>query len=142
MPLIRRFSGHNPAAVALARAEVQTVLSNKNSARLWRGTERGELLFEKDLVIDGNVSSAEGGIEIKGKVTGDITADAVLVQTGGSTKGTLSAKQITIEGDHTGSLTCDELKLGTASTVNADVKAKTMAAESGVKINGKIKVTG
>lgn len=99
-------------------------------------------IIEKDLVIDGNVSSAEGGIEIKGKVTGDITADAVIVQVGGSTKGTLSAKSITIEGDHTGSLRCDDLKLGTASTVNADVKAKTMAAESGVKMSGKVKVTG
>lgn len=99
-------------------------------------------IIEKDLIIDGNVTSAEGGIEIKGKVTGDITADAVLVQSGGSTKGKLSAKSITIEGEHSGSLHCDDLKLGTASTVNATVTTKTMAAESGVQMTGKVKITG
>lgn len=99
-------------------------------------------IIEKDLIIDGNVSSSEGGIEIKGKVTGDITADAVFVQAGGSTKGTLSAKSITIEGTHSGNLQCDDLTLGTTSIVDANVHAKTMAAESGVKMNGKIKVTG
>lgn len=99
-------------------------------------------IIEKDLIIDGNVSSGEGGIEINGKVTGDITADAVFVQQGGSTKGNLSAKSITIEGEHTGSLHCDDLKLGTTSKVHANVIAKTMAAESGVQVTGKIKVTG
>ena len=99
-------------------------------------------IIAEDLVIDGNVSSPDGAIEVKGKVTGDITANAVLVQPGGSTKGTLSAKQITIEGDHEGNLQCDDLKLGTASHVRANVLAKTMSAESGVQISGKIKVTG
>ncbi|MFD1158047.1 bactofilin family protein [Roseovarius aestuarii] len=99
-------------------------------------------VIEKDLIIDGNVSSGEGGIEINGKVTGDITADSVFVQQGGSTKGKLSAKSITIEGEHTGSLQCDDLKLGTTSKVHANVTAKTMAAESGVKMTGQIKVTG
>ncbi|MEO3417339.1 polymer-forming cytoskeletal protein [Roseovarius sp. CAU 1744] len=99
-------------------------------------------IIAEDLVIDGNVRSAEGQIEVKGKVTGDITADAVLVQAGGSTNGKLSAKQITIEGEHEGILQCDDLKLGTASQVHATVHAKTMSAESGVKITGKIKVTG
>ena len=98
-------------------------------------------IIEKDLVIEGSVSSVEGNIEVLGKVTGDITAHSITVQLGGSTKGKLSAKSIAIEGQHTGNLQCDDLILATTSEVRANVKAKTMTAESGVKINGKIKVT-
>lgn len=99
-------------------------------------------IIEKDLIMEGNLSSDEGTIEINGKVTGDIKAHSIIVKLGGSTKGKLTAQSIAIEGQHTGSLQCDDLVLATTSEVRATVRAKTMAAESGVKINGKINVTG
>lgn len=98
-------------------------------------------IVEEDLTIEGNVKSNGGGIDIKGHVVGDVSADAITVQLGGSVDGALSAKKITIEGKHKGSLKCDDLKLTASSNVQADVVARTMETESGAKVVGKVNIT-
>ena len=98
--------------------------------------------IEEDLTIEGNIVSKKGSVEIKGRVAGDVTADAVVVQLNGSIDGALSAKQITIEGKHKGGLKCDDLMIAATSTVQADVTALTMTTESGAKVVGKINITG
>jgi cytoskeletal protein CcmA (bactofilin family) len=99
-------------------------------------------IVEEDLTIEGNVSSNGGGIDVKGRVVGDVSADAITVQLGGSVDGALSAKQIVIEGKHSGSLKCEDLKLASSSNIQADVVARTMETERGAKVVGKVKITG
>ncbi len=99
-------------------------------------------VVEEDLTIEGNIKSDGGGVDIKGHVVGDVSADAITVQLGGSVDGALSAKQIIIEGKHHGSLKCDDLKLASSSDVQADVTARTMETESGAKVVGKVNITG
>ncbi|MBW4710429.1 polymer-forming cytoskeletal protein [Roseobacter sp. YSTF-M11] len=99
-------------------------------------------VIEEDLIIEGNIKSGEGNVEVKGKVMGDVTAQSVVVQTGGAIDGALSAKTVVIEGKHKGKLQCDDLKLASTSSVQADVSAQTMTSESGAKVAGKIQITG
>ncbi|WP_298854982.1 polymer-forming cytoskeletal protein [uncultured Ruegeria sp.] len=99
-------------------------------------------IVEEDLTIEGNVVSSAGGVEVKGRVVGDISADTITVQVGGSVDGALSAKKIVMEGKHQGRLKCDDLKIASTSHVQADVEARTLATESGAKIVGKVNIAG
>jgi len=99
-------------------------------------------VIETDLQIDGNITSSNGNVEVKGRVVGDVTAQAITVQSGGSIEGALSAGEIRIEGNLTGSLKCDDLKLVSTSHVQADILAKTMSTENGAKVVGNVKITG
>lgn len=99
-------------------------------------------IIQEDLTINGDISSTEGSVEIKGTVIGDLTAQSIIVQEGGSTNGTLSAKSVAVEGGHCGQLQCDDLKLASTARVKADVSAHSMSTESGAKIEGTVKITG
>ncbi|CUH49761.1 bactofilin family protein [Ruegeria atlantica] len=99
-------------------------------------------IVEKDLTIEGNVRSEGGSVDVKGQIVGDVSAGSITVQLSGSVDGALSAKKITLEGKHNGSLSCDDLKLASSSQVRADVVARTMEAESGASVVGKVEITG
>ena len=99
-------------------------------------------VIEEDLTIEGNVSSSEGSVDIKGRVVGDVSAETITVHVSGSVDGALSAKKIAVEGKHKGSLNCDDLKLASTSQIQADVVAKEMETESGAKVKGKFDITG
>lgn len=90
-------------------------------------------IIEENLTIEGDLNSGAGGIEIKGRVVGDVSAEIITVQVGGSINGALSARKIVIEGKHQGSLKCDDLKIASSAQIQADVTAKTMATESGAR---------
>lgn len=98
--------------------------------------------IETDLIINGNIKSNDGSVEVKGTVVGDVTAASVVVRVGGSIDGALSAKQVSVEGKHKGGLKCGNLTLASTSEVDANVEAVTLATESGAKVLGQVKVTG
>ncbi|MFU8866234.1 MAG: bactofilin family protein [Rhodobacterales bacterium] len=93
-------------------------------------------IIEEDLIIEGNLSSSEGSVDVKGRVVGDVRAETIKVHVSGSVDGALSANKITVEGNHNGSLSCDYLKLASTSQVEADVVAKEMETDSGAKVKG------
>lgn len=99
-------------------------------------------IIEEDLTIEGNLSSSEGSVDVKGRVVGDVSAETIMVHVNGSVDGALSANKIMIEGNHIGSLRCDYLKLASTSQVQADVAAKEMETERGARVSGKVDITG
>lgn len=99
-------------------------------------------IIETDLVVDGNMSSPQGTINIKGKVTGDISAKSLDVADGGTVSGAVDAETVSIQGTQSGSVKCAELALGPTSHVNSKVIAKTMVSEKGAQIVGEVKITG
>ncbi|ABG31336.1 polymer-forming cytoskeletal protein [Roseobacter denitrificans] len=98
--------------------------------------------IEEDLTIKGNVSSKGGNVDIKGKVVGDVTAEAVLIHGTGSVDGALAARKIAVQGKHKGNLKCDDLTFASTAQVEADVSAQTLTTESGAKILGKVQISG
>jgi len=99
-------------------------------------------IIETDLVVDGNMSSPQGAISIKGKVTGDINAKSLDVANMGTVNGAVDAETVAIQGTQSGSVKCSELSLGSTSHVSSKVTAKTMVSEKGAKIMGEVKITG
>jgi len=99
-------------------------------------------IIESDLVVDGNMSSPEGTISVKGKVTGDIDAKSLDVAGSGQVSGSVKANHVSIQGMQSGSLECSELSLGATSQVSSKIVAKTMVSEKGAKVVGEVKITG
>jgi len=99
-------------------------------------------IIEEDLMIEGNIRSSGGSVDVKGHVVGDVSAETITIRISGSAGGAMSATNIEVEGSHTGSLKCDDLKLAKTAQVQADVVAKVMTTESGAKVMGNIDITG
>lgn len=99
-------------------------------------------VIEEDLIIDGNITSDDGDIEVKGRVNGDVTGKAVSVHTNGEVTGALVAGSVRIQGRHTGRIDCTELALEKNAEVKADVKAQTLSSEKGARLVGKVQITG
>ncbi|MCA0273483.1 MAG: polymer-forming cytoskeletal protein [Proteobacteria bacterium] len=99
-------------------------------------------VIEEDLIIDGNITSKDGDIDVKGRVKGDISAKGVSVSTNGEVTGAISAGAVRIQGRHTGQIECTELSLEKNAEVKADVKAQTLSSEKGARLVGKVQITG
>lgn len=99
-------------------------------------------VIETDLVVQGNMTAADGVVTVKGKVAGDITARSVDVAAGGNVEGAVTADNVSIEGNQSGSVKCTELTLGATSEVNSQVTAKTMVSEKGSKLVGEVRISG
>ncbi len=99
-------------------------------------------VIEEDLTIEGNITSQEGEIEVKGRVKGDIASRSVDVNAGGRVEGAISAETVKIQGGHAGQIKCTELALEKDADVKADVTAQTMVSEKGARLVGKVQITG
>jgi cytoskeletal protein CcmA (bactofilin family) len=99
-------------------------------------------VIESDLVIDGNLSSPSGTVCVKGKVSGDITAQSVDVSSTGQVDGALKADSVSVKGRQSGAISCTELSLGSTSEVRSEVTAKTMSSEKGARLVGEVRITG
>lgn len=99
-------------------------------------------VIEEDLIIDGNITSKDGDIDVKGRVKGDISAKGVSVSSNGEVTGAISAGAVRIQGRHTGQIDCTELALEKNAEVKADVKAQTLSSEKGARLVGKVQITG
>ncbi len=99
-------------------------------------------VIEEDLIIDGNITSEDGDIEVKGRVNGDIAGKSVAVHSHGEVTGALVAGAVRIQGRHTGRIDCTELALEKNAEVKADVKAQTLSSEKGARLVGKVQITG
>ncbi|WP_424980701.1 bactofilin family protein [Leisingera sp. S232] len=98
-------------------------------------------VIEKDVTVEGNISSSKGSVEVRGRVVGDVSAQAVTVLQGGTVEGALNARSVTVEGAYSGQIQCEDLRLAASSQVRADVSAQTMSTENGAQLQGNIKVS-
>lgn len=108
----------------------------------WEEDAVAETVIQEDLNIQGNLKAKEGTVSVAGKVTGDIDAQSVEIQTQGSVKGGIGADKVVISGRLDGSVKCRELVLEKESELKADVKAGTIAMSSGAKISGRVEARG
>ena len=57
-------------------------------------------VIEEDLIIEGNIASKDGDIEVKGQVKGDVTGETVSVHTHGNVTGAIKATSVRVQGRH------------------------------------------
>lgn len=99
-------------------------------------------VIEEDLTIEGNITSKEGEIEVKGRVMGDMAARSVDIHPGGRVEGAIEAETVRIQGGQSGRIKCGELSLDKDADVKADVAARTLISEKGAKLAGTVQITG
>ena len=98
-------------------------------------TERTRSVFAEDLRIEGNIAS-DGILEFGGQLTGDLTADALVLTTTARVKGNVRARQLTIEGQLQGDVNALKVSIKTGARVMANVAYDQLDIASGAQIEG------
>jgi cytoskeletal protein CcmA (bactofilin family) len=93
--------------------------------------------LSEDLIIDGNIIS-KGDLEIKGTVTGDISAESISVLDLGKVHGGLKGQDVIIDGSVNGHIHADDLTVSSSANISADITYVRIATEKGAQISGKL----
>ena len=100
--------------------------------------DRKRSVIAEDIVIEGNIVS-QGILEFGGQITGDITADAVVLTSTARVRGRVKARQLTIEGELQGAATALNVNIKTGARVKANFAYETLEVASGAQVDGECK---
>ena len=107
--------------------------SNKVVAIDWQRSVMAE-----DILIEGNIVS-KGVLEFGGQITGNITADAVILTSTARVRGRIRARTLTIEGDLRGAATALNISVKKGAHVRANFAYEALEVASGANITGEYK---
>ena len=102
------------------------------------GADRKRSVIAEDIVIEGNIIS-QGILEFGGQITGDVTADAVVLTPAARVRGRVRARQLTIEGELQGAATALNVNIKTGARVKANFAYETLEVASGAQVDGEYK---
>lgn len=102
--------------------------------------DRKRSVIAEDIVIEGNISS-QGILEFGGQITGDLTADAVILTSTARVHGRVRARQLTIEGEFQGAATALNVSIKNGAHVMANFAYETLEVASGAQVQGAYKRT-
>ena len=100
--------------------------------------DRKRSAIAEDIVIEGNIVS-QGILEFGGQITGDITADAVVLTSTARVRGRVQARQLTIEGELQGAASALNVNIKTGARVKANFAYETLEVASGAQVVGEYK---
>lgn len=100
--------------------------------------DRKRSVIAEDIVIEGNILS-QGILEFGGQITGDITADAVVLTSTARVRGRVRARQLTIEGELQGAASALNVSIKTGARVKANFAYETLEVASGAQVDGEYK---
>ena len=98
----------------------------------------GRTVLAADIRLSGDLSST-GTVEILGEVSGDITAQTLIVGAEGLVKGSVSAEAVEVRGTLDGKVSCLSFTLRSSAIVTAEVNYDILIIESGAQIDGRFK---
>ena len=98
----------------------------------------GRTVLATDIRLSGDLSSS-GTVEILGEVSGDITAQTLVVGAEGQVNGSVSAETVEVRGHLEGRVSCMSFTLRSTAIVMAEVTYDNLIIESGAQIDGKFK---
>lgn len=98
----------------------------------------GRTVLAADIRLSGDLSSS-GTVEILGEVSGDITAQTLIVGADGLVKGSVSAEIVEVRGTLDGKVSCLSFTLRSSAVVTAEVNYDALVIESGAQIDGRFK---
>lgn len=101
-------------------------------------SDRKRSVIAEDIVIEGNIVS-QGILEFGGQITGDITADAVVLTSTARVRGRVRARQLTIEGELQGAATALNVSIKTGTRVKANFAYEKLEVASGAQVDGQYK---
>jgi cytoskeletal protein CcmA (bactofilin family) len=100
--------------------------------------DRKRSLIAEDILIEGNIIS-QGILEFGGQITGDVTADAVVLTSTARVRGRVLARQLTIEGELQGAATALNVSIKNGARVKANFVYETLEVASGAQVDGEYK---
>ena len=100
--------------------------------------DRKRSVIAEDIVIEGNIIS-QGILEFGGQITGDVTADAVVLTPAARVRGRVRARQLTIEGELQGAATALNVSIKNGAHVKANFTYETLEVASGAQVDGEYK---
>lgn len=100
--------------------------------------DRKRSVIAEDIVIEGNMVS-QGILEFGGQITGDVTADAVVLTSTARVRGRVRARQLTIEGELQGAATALNVTIKNGARVKANFAYETLEVASGAQVDGEYK---
>ena len=98
----------------------------------------GRTVLAADIRLSGDLSST-GTVEILGEVSGDITAQTLIVGAEGLVKGSVSAEAVEVRGTLDGKVSCLSFTRRSSAVVTAEVNYDILIIESGAQIDGRFK---
>jgi len=100
------------------------------------GARRSFLAAE--LTIDGDVKST-GRVEVQGKVSGQVTAPEIHIESTGVIDGSAIASDLFVQGRISGSVDARNVSLAVGAVVQADITHERIAIEAGAELVGNLK---
>ena len=76
-----------------------------------------------------------GLVELMGQVGGKVTADAIMIEEGGSVEGELHATKVAIKGQFEGAIFGSVVNLHSTAKVSGEIFYETLCIESGAQVN-------
>ena len=101
-------------------------------------TDLKRSVIAEDILIEGNIVS-QGILEFGGQITGDITADAVVLTSTARVCGRVRARQLTLEGELQGAATALNVNIKTGARAKANFAYETLEVASGAQVDGEYK---
>lgn len=92
-------------------------------------------VIAEDIVIEGNIIS-QGILEFGGQITGDVTADAVVLTPTARVRGRVRARQLTINGELQGAATALNVSIKNGARVKANFAYEILEVASGAQVDG------
>jgi cytoskeletal protein CcmA (bactofilin family) len=103
---------------------------------------RRRSVIQDDITISGDLV-ADGILEFGGVITGDVTADTLVLSKNGVINGNIRARNVTIEGVQSGgTITGEAVSLKVTARVAADITCRNLEIESGAQVEGYLRVQG
>ena len=91
--------------------------------------------FGKGMLIAGNVVCT-GGLQIFGRVTGEIHAAKVIVGEGGKVEGKIRAQEVIVQGEFLGTVHANSVTLRSTAKVDGEIFNKQLAIEQNALFEG------
>lgn len=106
--------------------------SNKPASKV------GASIICSDMTITGSIS-ADGAIQIDGKVDGDITANDLVIGSTGEIVGEVKAETLRVKGQVKGSIRAKKVELETGATVIGDIIHGALVIQPDASFEGQVK---
>lgn len=112
--------------------------SDKSITKRFENLKSTPTIISKDLIIEGEVSSA-GVLEVEGTIKGNIKGNIVVLRESGSIFGEVIAESISIRGNFNGKVRSNSINISGKAKVSGEIEYNTLSVEDGACIDGQFK---
>ncbi|MGO4917332.1 bactofilin family protein [Pseudogemmobacter sp. W21_MBD1_M6] len=102
--------------------------------------DRKRSMIHSGITIDGNLT-CDGILDLDCLITGDVTADTLVLGSQGQINGNVRARHVTIDGRLVGTVSAVNVALKPSARVTADIRYERLSIDSGAQIEGALSKT-